>query len=522
MGAVGYLYRRTLINRIRMAFRRPVTYFYLVIILFYLFAMPFSLRVWSAQFGADTPEGLAGVLTAVSFWLIPGNFIAFAKRRGLVYRSSDVHFMFPAPVNPKGVLIYAYLRMLPAQAIMNLFVIFCGLITFDVSGWKLLVYFLFSVVVENVLEGCVTLLLYGTERLKERQRGWLKAGAYGLVGLLVCIALAFYLREGMSFQTVVHFLHSDLVQMVPVIGWYISVIHLLFTGATAVNVVGAALYFGLFAAALVAAWRMECTGAFYEDAIKFAEDYEEVLASRRQGSTEKRLGRKRRYGRASIRWKGRGAAAIFYRQLLEYKKSRFFFFDASTALSLAAGAGIAWLYLREDGFGEGMPFVIPAVSAYLIFLFTAMNGKWAKELKTPYTYLIPDTAFAKLICATSIQHIQSLVNALLITLPGAVVMRMPPALALLNILGFVALSANKLYALAVTQIVVGDTFGTFGRQMLQMLMQGSVILAAALGAVLGMMNGGINMAYLMMDVALLLFTAVFMVIASLNFDRLES
>lgn len=542
MGAIGYLYGRTLKNKIKKALRKPITYIYIIIFLFYLLFLPYSIRLWAEKLDINTPEGLAGVMTVFSFWLIPGNLIAFARRKGLVYRNSDIHFLFPAPVSPKRVLIYSYVRMLPAQIMINLFVIFCGLISFSVPGWKLLVYFLFSVFLENLLEGSEMILLYGMERREVRRRRRLISvgnepggsasplpaarywiwGAYGLAGLLAVIGFVFYLREGLSFQTVRHFLHSDAVQMVPVIGWYVSVIHLLFTGPTLINAIGSVFYFCLLGAVLTAARRMKCTGAFYEDAMKFAEDYEEVLASRRKGNTERRLGKKQKLGRASVNWRGTGARAIFYRQLLEYKKRRFFIFDTTTVFALAAGLGIAWLYLREGSFGEMTPFIIPAASAYLIFIFTSMNGKWAKELASPYTYLIPDTPFAKLVNATAMQHVQSLVNALLITLPGAVVMGMSPALVLLTILGYVALSANKLYALAVAEIVAGNTFGTVGRQIFQMLMQGLVIMVAALGAIPGMSAGGLPMAYLMMDVVLLLFTAAFMVIASLNFDKLES
>lgn len=110
-----------------------------------------------------------------------------------------------------------------------------------------------------------------------------------------------------------------------------------------------------------------------------------------------------------------------------------------------------------------------------------MNGKWAKELASPYTYLIPDSAFAKLVNATAIQHIQSVVNAVFITVPGAVVMEMSPSLALLCILGYVALSANKLYALAVAEIVVGGTLGIVGRQLFQMFCRESPLWWRCLG-----------------------------------------
>lgn len=522
MGAIGYLYRRTLVNRIKTALRKPVTYFYIILFVFYMFFLPASLKVLVEQANIASPGGMAGVLTVFAFWAIPGNLIAYAKRKGLVYRNSDVHFLFPSPVSPKRVLVYAHLKTLLLQMLLNFFAIICGAVLFHVPGWKLAIYFLFSMVLENVLEGSIMLLLYGTERLEEKQRGWVIRAAYGLVGILAVIGIVFYFREGLSFQTVVHFLHSDAVQLVPIVGWYIAAVHLLFTGATTVNVIGTVLYLCLMLAAVTAALRMKCTGAFYEDAIKFAEDYEEVLENRRQGGTEKRLGKKKKFGKARVQWKGKGARAIFYRQLLEYKKGRFFIFDFTTAFALAAGIIIPWLYVREGGFGDFTPFIIPLVSAYLIFVFTTLNGKWAKELKSPYTYLIPDLAFSKLVNATAIQLIQGLVNGVLITVPGAVVMGLSPVTALLCILGYAALSANKLYALAVAEIAVGGALGATGKQLFQLLIQGIVIGAAAVGAVLGGMAGGVNLAYLIMDVFLLLFTAAFMAIASLNFYKLET
>ncbi len=521
MGAIGYLYLHNLKNRARVALRKPITYFYLVLILFYMFFLPFSLKVLTAENGLDSPAGMAGVLTALAFWTVPGNLIAYARRKGLVYRNADVHFLFPSPVSPKKVLLYAHLKTLVSQILLNLFAIICGRVLFHVPGWKLAVYFLFSIVAENVLEGSVMLLLYGSERLEERRRGLIVKAAYGLVGVLLLLGIYFYLQEGLSFGTVRDFLHSDMVQLVPVIGWYIAAIHLLLVGPTTVNVVGTVLYGCLLAAVVTAAARMRSSGGFYEDAVKFAEDYEEVVASRRQGDTERRLGKKRKYGKASVRWKGQGAKALFYRQLLEYKKNRYFVFDMSTAFALAAGVGIAWLYVREGGFGGFEPFVIPCASAYLIFCFTALNGKWAKELASPYTYLIPDSAFRKLLYATAMQHFQSLVNALLITLPGAFVMGMSPVATFFCVAAYVALSANKLYALAVAEIAVGRSLGTVGKQLFQMLLQGIVITAAVMGAALGMSLGGVNLAYLLLNVFLLLFTAAFMVIAALNFYKME-
>lgn len=525
MGAIKFLYLRTLRNRIKRAFRKPVTWLYVALALFYLLVVPSSLKVFAQQVEGDSPEGMVAVLTVLAFWMVPGNLIAYAKRKGLIYRSSDVHFLFPSPVSPKKVLLYAHARNLVGQVLLNLFAAACGGVIFGIEGRLLAVYFVFSMVVENLLEGSIMLLLYGSEKLGEKRRKLVVRGAYCLMGIFVCEAVWWYFQEGLSLDAAAAFLHSDMVQMVPLAGWYIGVIHLLFLGPTAVNVAAAAAYFLLLILAVAAAWKMKCTGEYYEDVMKFAEDYEELVKSRRQGDNQKRLGKKQKLGTARVKWKGQGAKALFYRQLLEYKKSRFFIFDASTLLAAAAGAGIAYLYIRESGsrfFQTFGPFVIPGMSAYLIFVFTALNGKWAKELKSPYTYLIPDSAFRKLINATAMQHVQSFVNACLITIPGAVAMGMSPLLSILCIGFYVFLSANKLYALAVAEAAVGQTLGATGKQLFQMLIQGVAITVAVIGGVIGQAVGSLEQSYIFMDVFLLLFTLIFMVIATLNFYKMET
>lgn len=525
MRAVCYLYARTMVNRVRKSLRRPVTYLYLAIFLFYITALPFSLKMILTQANLDSPEGMAAVLTVFAFWMIPGNLIAYAKRRGVVYRNSDVHFLFPSPVAPKVVLLYAHIRTLAVQLLLNFCVVLYGRMMFHADIWRLAVYFLFSVVLENLLEGSIMLLLYGSEKMGKDHRDLVVKASYGLVLILVLMGIYAYLQKGLSWGAFSDFLHSDMVQMVPIVGWYIAVVHLLLTGATAVNTAAAVCYFLLLVLVMTAAWRMKCTGAYYEDAMKFAEDYEEVLESRRQGVTQRRLGKKQKFGKAGVRWRGHGARALFYRQLLEYKKSRFFIFDGGTVAAVLAGVGVAWLYLREGGFEflkELEPFVIPIVASYVIFVFTALNGKWAKELASPYTYLIPDTPFRKLMNATAMQHLQSLAGGILITLPGAVVMKMPLYQAALCVVFYVVFSANKLYALAVVEAAAGSGTGRIAKQLLQMLVQSLAAMAAVMGAMAGYSLGGTVPAYVMMDVCLALFTSIFIVLATLNFYKMET
>ena len=64
--------------------------------------------------------------------------------------------------------------------------------------------------------------------------------------------------------------------MIPLIGWELAVMRLLILGPSTVNVVCTVLYILSFVLLVVLAWKMPCTGQYYEDAMKFADDYQEA------------------------------------------------------------------------------------------------------------------------------------------------------------------------------------------------------------------------------------------------------
>ncbi len=522
MNSILYLYCTTFRNRIRQALHKPVTYVYLAIALLYLVMLPYSFRILLREWEMDSAEGMAAVFTAFAFWVIPSNLISYAKRKGMVYRLSDVHFLFPAPVGFKWILLYTFLKTLPAYLVLNFLLAAGGCYVFGVVWWKMLVYFLFSIFLENILEGSIMVLLYGSERMDQKARDILVKASYALMGVIVALGVGAYLKERLSFQAVLYFLHSDQVQMIPFVGWYAAVVHLLFLGPTKVNVACSILYFVLFACLLAAAARMRCSGEFFEDAMKFADDYEEVLSSRLQGRTDLRLGKKKKLGKAYVKYRGKGARAIFYRQLLEYKKQRFFIFDINTVVSLAAGCIISYLYLFEDGFGSFNDFIVPAAMAYVVLIFTGFSGKWGKEIRTPYTFLIPDYAFRKLVYATAMQVFQAFANAWVFVLPPALSMRLPFSTVAFTVAGYVLLYACKLYVLVVVEVAVGNVLGRVGKQFFQLFLMGLIIGFAAFGAVLGFVFGGIPAAYGLMLFVLAGMLVILLTISTLCFYRMET
>lgn len=518
MGTIAYLYRKTLKNKAKKAFKKPITYFFIFIILIYIVMLPVALYVLMEEVNFTTPDKLVAIITVIAFWLIPANLISYAKRKGLVFRKGDVHFLFSSPLSPKKILLYAHIKTLFIYTIMAVIVMGLGIFLFKASLFQVFCYFLFSLILENLLEGSLMVLLYGSEKINEKSRKVIKIALYALMGCFVVIALYMYMQLGLSLESVLQFLHSDVVQMVPIVGWYISVAHLIFVGPTTVNVICSILYVLMVVVLTYLAIKMPCDGEYFEDAMQFAEDYEELLKKKQDGQTA-RLGKKEKFGKATVSYKGGGAKAIFYRQLLEYKKSKFFFFDTSTLvfMILCMFVGYAW----SKDIGEYKEFVLPMAMGYIAFCMSAVQGKWSKEINSPYTFLIPDSPMKKLWYATVMEHIKSFVCGSIIAIPVGIILQIAPIQILLSIVFYVSLQACKVYNTILTEVMVGNVLGKTGRQLMCMLLQGLTIGGAALAALLGVVLVSVEVGYLLMNSVLLLIAFALMTVANVAFDKKE-
>lgn len=85
----------------------------------------------------------------------------------------------------------------------------------------------------------------------------------------------------------------------------------------------------------------------------------------------------------TVRYQAVGAKAIFYRQLLEYRKERTFIFSKMTLLNLVIGIVMAFA-MRETAQESGIPQIfLLGILAYMTLIFSGYLGKWETEIKTP-------------------------------------------------------------------------------------------------------------------------------------------
>lgn len=520
MKALIYLTKTSIINLIKKSIKKPATYVWVIfIVLYFYFFIIKSLPMLIEAMNIGSNEGFALVLSFSIFALMPANIITYAKRKGLIFRNSDVHFIFTSPINPKLVLLNGAIKNIFASFILNLLVVIAGIMYFDISAVTMLIYFLLAFVAEIILESSIIVLLYGNEKLSKRQTNIFCMVLIVIVAITAAFGVYLFFAKKADISVLKIFIEHPFVQCVPIIGWNIAFIRLIFIGATTLNVVCTILFCISTAVLFVLAYRMKCTGEFYEDAMTFADDYEKRLESGKKG--EIRV--KHKYGKASVEYKGVYAKAIFYRQLLEYRKNRFFIFGLNSLFCLLAGIGIAVFgYFNYSELGIMKVFIVPGISAYITFIFSGYATKWSKEAANPYTFLIPDSSAKKLFYSTLIEHIRAFTDGLLITLPAAVTLRLNVIQIILSVIIYMCLQANKLYVSIFSDAIVAKYIGRVGMQFFKMIAQATIIAIAAFSAVISGIFIGIELGFVIMIVVSTALTLIMAVLSTFVFERMES
>jgi hypothetical protein len=332
-----------------------------------------------------------------------------------------------------------------------------------------------------------------------------------------------YVR-GFQLQTLNDLLVSPWILGVPIIGWSVAVANVLFLGGTFYSILFSLCYFVSFILILILAKKMRCTGEYYEDAMKFAIDYEEARNRGKQGEVV-RLGKKKKFKKAQIVYKGRYAKAIFYRQMLEYKKNRFFIFGGRTLVILIAGIALSILFQKTDviqDMGEYKVFIIPGVMLYIDIVFSGYITKWGKELTYANIFLIPDTALNKLWYATLTEHIRSFADGVIITVPIAITLHLSLYEILLILVTCVLIQANKLYLRVFIHGIFRDSIGAMGKQMMHLLFYGIILAIVIIPTVFITIGLGVTIGFLSFNAILLCVTFACMLAASEMFNKMEA
>lgn len=379
MKALWYVTKRSFINSAKKAAKKPASYLIVLLILLYVGIFGTMAAGWKHEGVFVSEQALVTILTVWTLFNFFSNFITYAKKKGIIFKPSHAHFIFTAPIGPKAILLMGAMKNYMFGLLISL-IFFAGeLYIFEIGVLKALLLFSVTFVMEVIFEMSLIVFLYANEKLSTGITTWLCRGIYVFLGAVVLVGIFYFRKCGVTPETVIQFSAYPAIQMIPFVGWNISVYRLVLLGGTTLNIICSVLYFLSVAGMFLIAYKMKCTGEYYEEAAKFADDYVEFYKRSKSGEVVFSIGKKKKFKKkAAVEYKAAGAKAIFYRQLLEYKKERFFIFGGMTLAAIIVSVVVIKFIGRPDNVPPEI--MLLGVLAYTIFCAAGYTGKWEKGI----------------------------------------------------------------------------------------------------------------------------------------------
>lgn len=497
-----YLTAVKLKNQIKEAVKHPAK---LIYILFLVAAMVFVVVV-----GRESGEGtelrplyeLTGIMvvffTFVSLMTFLNGINGGAGNYPM-FTMSDVSMLFPSPLKPNKVLFYGLFRQLGLSLLLGFFLLFQYSWLHAVYGMDYIHIVLIvlgygcSLFLGQVCAMAVYVRTSGNDNARRAVRYCVYAVtllfAAGLVWrcvpVLAGMAGAEELFLSASGLPAALSAGADYLAKVgiffPVSGWSAGLIGNLFTGDYLAAGLCALLMAAGFCLALLLVIKNK--NNYYEDVLQTAEVAQSAIVAKREGQPAEVMPKKVRLGKTGL-GRGKGASVLFYKHLLENRRSGVLLFSKMSIIFMLIVIGCAVLYsfLFADDEDNIAAFVAVFTMSTYMQIFSESLGRFSWEISKPYIYLIPESPFKKLLYATAETLMADCVEAAVIFVPVSLLLGLGPVEMALCILARISFSL----LFTAGNILVERVFGTVrSKGLILFFYIVSLMLLAVPGVVLG-------------------------------------
>ena len=453
MKPLFFLMRKELKNYLIELLKKPfLILIYVITIGMVVFAL------WSSMHRPVNPAATAplatlkAIITVALLTLTYYNVKRGIENGSTFFRQADVNLVFSAPISPKRILIYGFLKQLSVTFLSMIFLMaqLPNLQSiYALSAGSLLV-IMAAVFLFFLALPLVGMLIYAIASQSHKAR---KVCQRVLDGVAVLIGAGFFLhllQVRDLLGAVRSFFGTDLFNHLPLVGWFRAVILSNVTGDMSTFYWNAGLLAAFFVAALFILYKVNTD--YYEDVLSATERRESILQAQKEGRSIQRNS----YGkikRARQRYLGTGGWAILSRHLLEYKKKGFFFLDKYTLILV--GWGIGSKYFSHSSIISTLFY-----SAYFAFFLT-LQGKWAQELNKPYIYLLPISSLQKIFYGTLAESLKNVVDGFAIFVAAGLVFKSTPLTIVLCALAYATYANIFIYGEVFIRKSFGDTLSKY-------------------------------------------------------------
>lgn len=505
-----------------------MTYVGLAMILFYGVGMMMAALQLSTDENAFLSGKMSMTIILVAFELIsmPTKLWALASKTGIPFSLADENMLFTAPIDAKNIFIFSKMRSIVTHSLIQVVFLIWFAINMKESMGTILLFLLISFFVDNIIEMGLSLLLFASEKVTETFKKFVRYAI--IVFLFLVVGLAFLMIRGnqINLSLIDQFVKHPILQLIPIIGWKIAFINAFFASMAGsaiglASLIGVACYGISLLVAIVYIVKMKCNGEYYEDAVALAQMISTLKEKRKQGKRPilPTKNKTKKYKEITMKAKGYYAKAIYYKQLMVARRRKLFFINIHSIVILILG----YFFLRIE-----IEQLNVRVGSYVLMLvilkMMAFGGleKWREEYTKLYTYLIPDSIYAKLYYVTKLEIFKAMIDTALLVLPAVVTGRLPLLYGLIIVVLGIVLHMTQLYSCILIDGLLGDAVFEIMKQLITFaLMTVSFTIVVIMVFVLGAIASpaiGLMIAMLIS----LAFCAFNFLIAGLAFARMET
>ena len=470
-----YHLRTSLRNMAKRTLKRPLKSIGIALLGIYFLFLPFFMRDMIINFGFDSPFGFVLIATVAKFYVVMPSTLSYFKRNGVVFKKPDANLMFSTPISPKQILIYALFKQAYMSVIMDISFFIAAIVIFNVPVGTAVLYFIVMFVFSNLSQYSLALIMYGSEDLSDKNKQSIKWLVYGVM-ILVTLWTAFYFfSNGLSLNSAMELINQPFVLLIPIFGWELGWLHSVIMGPTVYSIVASILF---FITALSLAWyayKMACTGEYFEDALNFANRQAKIVDKQGDVSIKEMFGKEKKTFKTKAVLKGLGAKVIFSRQFMERTRSQKFFFSLGDYVMLLVGVG-GGIAARFSGFES--EFFFTAICGFFIYflIFFTPSHSWRNDFDQYYIYVMPETMLNKLFYSTLFDNFISLMRSIFLTIPFGLIVGASISHILLAIITQILMKAMVSYLSIFFSIYIGAKIGKQFGQILTMLLTVLILL----------------------------------------------
>ncbi|MBU3114788.1 putative ABC exporter domain-containing protein [Clostridium lacusfryxellense] len=448
MKPLFYILRKSIKNWVLRLKREPAKLIaYIVFIMFFLFAMIFGRGNMAEKSILDPLLYRAIVGVFILMFTVPDLYSSI-NNGATFFRSADINLVFTSPISPQKVLIYGFLKQIYSSFIAVFFVLFQGYTINRFSNIKSygMGVIIFGLFIMLIFTSILKMLLYSVASKSQRNKVVLR-NAFKFLGVFIIIVyfIELYITRS-PLKAVSSLLNSSVIPYIPVYGWAREIIISSMTGISTMFFVytGLIIACGSLCGYVVYSMKLD----YYEDVLASTEIKETAIASMRTGERFVQTGKKARVRKVKYIKKGRLASAIFWRQILEYKKTGFALINVMSIIYavIAITAGIFSPI-------KNLTLVL-GVMIYLQLIFS-FNSKWQRDLSNPYIYMIPDHAFKKVIYVTAVDNFKNIVDGSIVFVITGIFFKSNFLLIILNIIAYASIGSLFIYGGILTRRILG-------------------------------------------------------------------